>query len=442
MADVRPFYGIRYNVNKIKDLAQVVTPPYDVIDADGQRAYHEKHACNIIRLDKGLALDTDGEHDNPYTRAASFFSQWLEDEILIQDDVPGFYVTTVSFEHDGKTMTRTGIIGIVRLQPFSDSIILPHEQTFSKVKSERFKLISTCRANFSPVFSIFSDKSGILPLLQSQCISSEPLISVTDDAGHLHKVWRITDHEVCSRISMALADRRLFIADGHHRYETALAYRDWLREHGEIGNEHPANFIMMYMSAVEDPGLLILPVHRLLADPPHGVPEDLEKKAASFFAIEKIEISVDFTAARYAFEKRLRELKNKHAFGLYVSGMDSFLILLPLPHCTYRLRKIPAPLRELDVTYLTYLFLMDTLGYTPETLDDEGAIKYVSSLDTAVKAVDSGMAPIACILNPVTNEQVRKVAASGRTMPRKSTYYHPKALSGLVIYSHDRQPQT
>ncbi|MBS3809906.1 MAG: DUF1015 domain-containing protein, partial [Desulfobacterales bacterium] len=271
MAEILPFCGIRYSQEKIRDLSEVVTPPYDVISEEEQEAYYQRHPNNVIRLDKAKATPGDTDTDTPYTRAAADFRRWLEQGVLIRDETPSFYLTSVGFSVNGEPITRYGLIAAVRLEPFESGVILPHEETFSKVKSERLELMKACHANFSHIFSIYSDRNNILATLKAEAEKKQPEAAFTDDSGHFHRMWKISDPEICRQVTGALKQRRLFIADGHHRYETALNYREWVRQNTpDFDENHPANFIMMYLCAVEDQGLIILPTHRLLPEVPEN----------------------------------------------------------------------------------------------------------------------------------------------------------------------------
>ncbi len=442
MADISPFHGIRFNPEKIGDLSDVVTPPYDVISSEMQNVYHEQHPNNVIRLDKNMPTESDTPENNPYTRAAGYFKKWLAEEILIQEEEPAFYVTTVRFEINGQPITRTGLIGTVRLEPFSSGVILPHEETFSKVKSERLELMKACHANFSHIFSVYSDQDDVSGILESATRAMAPIEQFTDDAGHKHKVWKISDAATQDKIQKAMKNRRLFIADGHHRYETALNYRQWIKDNTkDFDGNHPANFIMMYICDVEDPGLLILPTHRLLS----GISEDAREKlltdAKEYFDIDSITISeTDRQAAQDELDRKMRDNRQKHAIGLVMKNKPAYYLLRLKNGVMKSLFNddIPEPLMGLDVTVLTHLILMKLMGFDKKSLDNEALIHYTSQYDDAVASVHEGENDIAFILNPPSNHQVRLIAEAGYTMPRKTTFYYPKVVTGQVMNRLDR----
>ncbi len=222
MADIFPFRGIRYNTEKVGDLANVATPPYDVISDEEQEMYYERHPNNIIRLDKGKETANDDSRDNPYTRAAEYFKNWLSDGILVRDATPCFYLTSVEFAFNSQTFTRFGLIARTRLEPFENGGILPHEETYSKIKSERLELMKACHANFSHIFSIYTDKDNIMDTLKTAVSDSQPEIEFTDDAGHHHKMWCITDPEI-QKTELGVPEAHL---DGHGWHTYTLSSRD------------------------------------------------------------------------------------------------------------------------------------------------------------------------------------------------------------------------
>lgn len=436
MAEILPFRGIRYNKEKIRDLSEVVTPPYDVISEEQQEAYYQRHPNNVIRLDKARATPGDTDTDNPYTRAAADFRQWLEQGVLIRDETPGFYLTSVEFTVNGELITRYGLIGAVRLEPFESGIILPHEETFSKVKSERLELMKACRANFSHIFSVYSDRNNILATLRAEAEKRQPEAAFTDDSGHFHRMWKISDPEICGQVTATLKERRLFIADGHHRYETALNYRDWVRQNTpDFDENHPANFIMMYLCAVEDQGLIILPTHRLLPEVPKSAGQKLIDDARAYFDIETFAHEPDRQAAARQLNQSMHRHRSDHIVGVAIKDDPAYYAMVLKPGVMEDLfgDEIPDELQGLDVTTLTRLILMKLMGFDKKSLDDHSLIGYSSSETEALDMVAEGQYDMAFILNPPTNEQVRKIAEAGLTMPRKTTFYYPKAITGQVM---------
>ena len=436
MADVKPFKGILYNSKHIDDLAKVVAPPYDVISSDYQDDLHQRHPYNVIRLILGKAEPQDSGSHDIHRRSADYFRQWLRDGILKQDEAEAFYLTSVEFNVDHRRVTRYGIIGLVKLEPFEKGIVLPHERTFSKVKTERLSLIKQSSANFCSIFGLYSDTEGLLERLKAGIGTRTAVMDITDDIGARHKLWRLTDAESLRDITAALGPQTIYIADGHHRYETALNYCQWLKENDPAFDErHSANYVMMSLCSLEDPGMVIFPAHRLLKDVPADAKTSLLIKLNDFFTIQSISLNQDVDMAVAEADAALAANKDRNAFGLCMSGNGAIQVLVLKEGVmqTQYGSEMPEPLMDLDVTVLTRLVMMDLLGYDRSRLDDAEKISYRTTLHDAVIAVMEGKADIAFILNPTRIEQVQRVAQHGLIMPRKSTYFYPKIISGQVM---------
>jgi uncharacterized protein (DUF1015 family) len=439
MAEVIPFKGILYNLKKIGSLADVATPPYDVISEAEQINFHNRHPNNIIRLILGKETESDDDKNSRYTRAAGFFNEWLSEGVLERDNVPAFYLSAVEFEVGNSLIRRFGIIARIRLEPFEKGIILPHEKTYSKVKSERLQLMKASHANFSPVFSLFPGKIDALTRLQQSVLPEAAHSDFTDDKGHRHLLWRITDPAVHNSIASAFNDKVLYIADGHHRYETALNYKEWVSKNNpELPASHPANFIMMYLCGMEDPGLIILPAHRLLTGVTESNLSGFEIKASRYFDITQIPFdSILSDEAKKMFVSALRSDSLTNKIGVLIKNKNFFYILSLKPEAFEKKygSELPESLMRLDVTVLTKLILGDILGIDQAGLDDEKLISYTSSDNDAMEQTVSGKFDIAFILNPTRIEQVQRIAGEGLIMPRKSTYFYPKVITGQVINS-------
>jgi uncharacterized protein (DUF1015 family) len=436
MAEVYPFRGVLYSPAGITDMAQVVTPPYDVITPREQEAFYQRHANNVIRLILGKAQPGDAGPTDVHTRAAGYFQEWMETKVLVRDDVPAFYVTSVSFTMGEKRLSRYGVIGCVRLEPFEKGIVLPHERTFSKVKTERLQLMQACHTNFSPIFGLYADSNGILKCLAEVDRSQTPDFDFMDDQGLGHKLWRITDKKIQDHITSALSDQCIYIADGHHRYETALNYRNWVRDNTPgFDDNHPANFVMMSLSSMNDPGMVILPAHRLLKDVPLEAADTFIDKAKAYFEILSFSTEAGMSQALDAFDATLAAHADRNAIGLYIKHQSALNVLILKNGIMKQMYtdELPEALRDLDVTVLTRLLMMELLGFDQNRLDDAAKIGYAITTQAAVQAVQEGQAEIAFILNPTKIEQVQKVSRQGLIMPRKSTYFYPKVGSGLVI---------
>jgi len=438
MAEVLPFRGILYNTQKIRDLSGVVTPPYDVISKPEQHDFYERHPQNIIRLILGKTTENDTVNNNYYTRASDFLKNWFSENILEQDTTPAFYLTSMDFSLENKIFTRYGIIALVALEPFKNGVIVPHESTFSNVKTERFGLMKSCHANFSPIFSLYSDsKNIIIDKLKGLALKQTPVIEFSDYDGHRHRMWRITDLDSCRYVSNAMQEKRLFIADGHHRYETALDYRDWISSSNpDFNKDHPANYVMMYLNSMEDTGLVILPAHRMVKGLKSSIITSFINNAEDYFDILTIPfMDSDFERARAEFISILKSNASKNIIGVLMKGSMEFYLLTLKSGVMERMfsNELPEALRNLDVTVLTRLIFIEIFGFDNSNLDDESIVTYSSSEKQAIEAAVSGKCDISFILNPTKIEQVRDIANKGLIMPRKSTYFYPKVITGLVM---------
>ncbi len=435
MAEISPFRGIYYNPEKIEDLSDVLTPPYDVISPLEQEQFYNRHPQNVIRLILGKINETDSPENNRYTRAADFFEKWQAEKTLLRDETPAMYLTAVDFTVSGTPYTRYGLIAKVGLEPFERKIILPHERTFSKVKSERLELMKTCKSNFSSIFGLYTDTGEILDELKRAVSDSPAQSDMVDDKGHRHRMWRISDPDVCEKVGAAFQEKQIFIADGHHRYETALNYRNWLAETTPgFSSDHPANGIMMYLCSMNDPGLRILPAHRMLLGVDGGARSSLMYKAADYFQVTPFPRDDSGLAA---LRSRLREDTPVTKIGVLIKDQPDAYLLSLKNGAMDRLfgSQIPAALRELDVTVLTRLIFMELLGFDEMRLDNEKSISYTSIEKDAEAGVAAGEYDLAFILNPTSIGQVQAVAEEGLIMPRKSTYFYPKVITGQVFNS-------
>ncbi len=437
MAKIIPFRGILYNEHKIHNMAEVVTPPYDIISKQDQSNFYKQSPYNIIRLDLGKSTKKDTDKNNWHTRAANLLNRWLSEKILVQDTSPAFYLTTVDFTLGNKKVTRYGLIALVGLEPFNKGVILPHEKTFSRVSAERFELIKACRANFSPIFSFYSDQNIILNSLKDAVCSKKPDISFIDKQGMKHRLWRITDISMHRYVADAMQEKSIFIADGHHRYETALNYKNHISStEPDFNDDHPANYVMMYLCSMEDPGLVILPAHRMLTGIKDSALASFIQKAESYFYVKKMPFeNKGMEKAQANFISALKSNRSKNMIGAFMKTRPEFYLLTLKPNVLKHVTgdNLPDPLKNLDVTVLTRLILMEILGFDQSMLDNEKLIVYSSSEEKAIQEVASGRCDITFILNPTKINQVREVAEHGLIMPRKSTYFYPKVITGQVI---------
>lgn len=442
MAEIIPFKGILYNTHKIHNLADVVAPPFDIISEQEQIDFHESHPQNIIRLTLGKTTENDTDTDNRYTRAAQCLGRWFADGIVELEPEPSFYLTSMEFPHEGRSVTRYGLIALVRLEPFEKGIVLPHEKTFSNIKSERLELMKTCRTNLSPIFSLYSDdQNNIHETLKNETLNRAPDHIFTDKNGQKHRMWRITDPAVHQYVSEALKDKNIFIADGHHRYETALNYKNWLSAaNPDFNGRHPANYVMMYLCSMKDPGLVILPAHRMLHEVSAVARASLIGKLKNYFDI--ITISYKDDQKKEALDQFISILKSnaeKNCIGVFMKDRPELYLLTLKPGLMEQMfgDELPDAIRNIDVTVLTRLIFMEILGFDQARLDNEKLIAYSSITEEAIEDVAAGRYDITFILNPTKIEQVRAIALAGLIMPRKATYFFPKVITGQVMNKLD-----
>lgn len=445
MLDIRPFRGTTYNLDIVRDLSRVVAPPYDCISNALLKDLYGRSPWNSVRLIAGKAAlieedPTVGQGDgstgelpvdaDPYRRTAHLWQEWQRTGVLVQDEKPAFYACREVYRsYLGEEETRTGFIGLVRLLDFSEGAIRPHELTLSAPKADRLRLFEECRANFSQIFTIYADEDRRTDsMLSSVTAGKPPDMSARDDDGSLREVWRLSDPSVVAQISKAMAGQRLAIADGHHRYETALNYSRQMRMRGERGSGQDATFghdyTMIYMANAYSPGLCIAPVYRVVS----GLP-DFDRR------VWGRRVSQDLGAARTPMDLSscLRWLRadgaGQRRFVAYLGGGESITLALDRADGC------------LDVSVLHEAVIERTLGIGSEDLASQRYLTYTHDPGEAARAVDEGRAQLAFLLNPVRPEEILRVVDAGDIMPQKSTYFYPKLLTGLVINRLDRPEQ-
>ncbi len=441
MARIAPFRGFVYNSQIIKNYAQVVTPPYDVINAQAQERFYQQHPYNVIRLDFGKNFPSDTPEDNRYTRAARILQIWEKEQILVQDPEPAVYLYKIHYRLPGQEgRTRSGFISLLGLEPFETGKVRPHEKTFSAFKQDRYQLFKHCQMQFCPIFSFYLDpENRILSLLSDQA-PAEPFIDFVDQDAVRHQVWRITDRPALAQMQKTFDDKTVYIADGHHRYETSLAYQaEMAKRFPDPGKVAAFNYTLMFLCPMEDPGLTIFPVHRALNRFFDLPPASLEKKLSEDFIVERIPFdSVNKNKVTRDFFLKLEEKgQANHGFGLYMSRTSWFYLLTLRPESLEKPwgEDLPPLLRKLDVIILSRLIFQKVLGVRREELDQENIIEYRHDRLDVLKLVEKGQSQMGFILNPTPIDQVRQIAEASLVMPRKSTYFYPKTLTGLVMNS-------
>ena len=442
MAKIIPFKGILYNKEKIRDMKDVVAPPYDVISPPEQEELYKRHENNVVRLILGKESDSDTPDNNRYTKAKDSFDSWQKDSILIKDAFPSIYVYSQEY-HLGETegfekKRRLGFIALSKLENFGEGKIHPHENTLAKPKEDRLKLMQHCNANFSSIFGLFSDPSKRIDSVLKDYMRHSPLYDLVDDAGMRHTLWAIRDNRAIKIITSVMSDKQIFIADGHHRYETAINYRNEMR--GKLPNfsgEELYNYVMMYFTNTNSEGLSILPIHRLVSNLSDFDKKKIVEKAGEFFNIEKLSLneSDEKTVKQKLFSDIKERGEKEHIFGMYLGNDEYLLLTLKDEDVLDRLitnSRHPS-WKKLDVTILHTLLIEKVLGVSEKNLAEQKNITYTISGDEAIKDVKAGKYQIALFLNPTKIEEVKDVATAGEKMPQKSTFFYPKLITGLVM---------
>jgi uncharacterized protein (DUF1015 family) len=428
MADLRAFRGFRYDLGRAGALHELIAPPYDVIDAALQQKLYDLSPYNAIRLELTKDEPGDTATNNRYTRAAQTLSGWQNDSILQQDTTRNLYVVEQEFTVEGKTHKRRGFFARVRLEPFGTGRIFPHEETMSGPKEDRLKLYRATATNLSPVFGLYPDSSNdVFGRVESLLMKQLP-IEAKDHLGVTCRIWPISDEKVIASILSGMADKPIFIADGHHRYETGLKYRDEIAAAGmSSGDEHASNFVMMMLVSMGDPGLIILPTHRLVSGFPGLTATKLQEALSSQFELTKVadgstaweEIELDGEQSMLAFHTKADNVWQTAKF----KG-DDLMSKLASDHSD--------DWRGLGVSILHVAALNELLakstGGTP-------SCKYVHLLGEVEECIKDGACDLSVLVPPATMDHVESIAGNREKMPPKSTYFYPKIPTGLVYNS-------
>jgi uncharacterized protein (DUF1015 family) len=437
MAEIHPFRALHYNPLRIEELEKVVTQPYDKISPEMQARYYRSSPFNLVRVIRGQAHADDNPQDNVYLRAARHFHQWIEDRSLVSEAEPAIYPYDQEYEvpgWPGSKKVRRGFIAVCRLEDYSARIVHPHEETLAAPKTDRLELLKVTRAHFGQIFVLYSDPAGLVESLLVEQTREKPWEQVIDEYETLHTVWRITEPHAIQRVVAAMAGKKVVIADGHHRYETALAYRDYCRARGICDNR--AEYVMMTFVRMEADGLTILPTHRLVHSLAAFAWGKFLSQARSIFDAEEFPAQGEnHDWANRFLESLARAGREGPAFGAYAG--PSKLALLRLRsnfNLDSALNDLPLALRRLDVILLHRLILQEILGIDRQAVREEKNLAYHRDFPAAAGAVDNGEAQLCLLLNPPPVQAVRDNALAGLTLPQKSTDFYPKLLSGLAIY--------
>ncbi len=440
MAHISPFRALRYDPERV-DLSKVVTQPYDKITPEMQEHYYVASPHNLVRIILGKPEEADHVGENTYTRAAAYFQDWRRQGIFLQEAQPSIYSYVQNFTVPGgsKELERRGFIALGQLEDYSDGVVFRHEQTLAKPKADRLNLLRATRAHFGQLFMLYSDPTGEIDALLTAATGQE--IEIGDEYGVRHRMSQVSDPALVDLVRSKMHDKKLIIADGHHRYETALNYRNERRStadtapptrmHEISSATFPYEMVMMTFINMESPGLLILPTHRVV----HGLTafsaEELKQKARQYFSVEEVDPSVDAARATGI----LREAGRAGTALMAVTTDRVFLVDTPRGVGSNFFSGLSIRQQSLDVVQLHKCLLEGMLGISEEAIRNQQNISYVRDAGEAMSRVRSGGANVAFLINPVRMRQVTDIAFAGEVLPQKSTDFYPKLLSGLTIYA-------
>jgi uncharacterized protein (DUF1015 family) len=434
MAYIAPFRALRYHPDRVT-VSQVVTQPYDKITPEMQERYYASNPHNLVRIILGKKNASDHVGDNAYSRAAGYFREWRREGILSQDAEPSIYLYSQRFAvpGGGAERERRGFVALGRVEDYSAQIVFRHEQTLAKPKADRLDLLRATRAHFGQLFMLYSDPAGEIERGLADGNGAD--IETCDEYGVLHRLWKVSDPALISLIQNKMRDKKLIIADGHHRYETALNYRNERRAAGGNAPDGtrtaPYEFAMMTFVNMDSPGLVILPTHRVAFGLPSFSADAFHDGARAYFSVEEVDAAIDATRARGI----LHEASQTGPALLAVTADRAFLLDEP--------KALGAPIfagfslrqQSLDVVQLHKCLLEGVLGISEEAIRNQQNIRYCREAEDALAQVRSGSVNVAFLMNPVRMQQVRDIAFAGEVLPQKSTDFYPKLLSGLCIYA-------
>jgi len=426
MAIVRPFRGVRYDQVRAGNLDDVVSPPYDVITPDEQLAYRGKHPNNIVRLILPKEEKIGGRCVDKYESAAIHLNEWLSTGVLIYDDENSIYICEQEYEINGEWKKRLGFTCLVRLEDYESKTVLPHENILAKPMDDRLNLMRSTNMNFDSVFGLYP--SGHPEEIFKPFMMNPPDSVAVDSAGVICNLWRVSNPTAIDLIVSEMANQQILIADGHHRYAAALAYRNEMREKlGMVRADAPHEFVMMTLVSLEDSGLVVLPTHRLVSNIEDFYATSFLSKLAEYFDVKE--------SQRDQLAKAIETSEpGRHLFGLHM-GKKSYVIELKSTVSPEKVIESPGSdaLKRLDVSILHSLILDKLLGIGTQSLSAQSNLSYKRDAADALDAVDKGDCLMAFLMNPTRVEEVKEVAAAGDKMPQKSTFFYPKLLTGLIM---------
>jgi uncharacterized protein (DUF1015 family) len=437
MVEVAPFKGITYNKEKIKDLDDVMSPPYDIISEDMQNKLYEKNPYNFVKIILGKEFPDDTDNNNRYTRALQLFTKWQHDGILISSDKPAIYPYKITYDLKDETKTMNGFFVLLKLDP-SYTTVKAHEKTLAKPKADRLNLMRSCNAHLEPIELLYMDKQDIIrKTIDDYVRSNKPFINVYGYDGFHHKLWKLDDEKTITKVVEKLKKEPLYIADGHHRYQTAINYAQEQKEKTKNTIAHaPFNYQMVIIANMFDEGLAILPTHRLIKMPGFDLKTVL-KKLEKYFTITEETIDQKATDSEETGNSIMKSIEtdHDHKFALYHKKKCYILTLKSETVMDQLAADHSTTWRTLDVSILHKIILEQIMGINDQNLEDH--VKYTRVNSEAISFVDQGKYDLSFLINATKIEQLKAIAEAGEHMPQKSTYFLPKMLSGLVMYPMD-----
>lgn len=431
MPNIQPFQGLRYNLAQVGDLSDVVAPPYDVISPEYQDELYAKHPNNVVRLILNKMNPDDDEANNRYTRAARTLKDWKAEGVLQRDDQPALYVYHQIFTVGGKEYCRKGFMCGCEATPFGEGMIFPHEITMSGPKLDRLMLTTACKTNFSQIFGLYPDAENEVQNILEDAVRGEAPLEATDKDGVINRMWIVDDPDVVSKVVALMGPKPIFIADGHHRYETACNYRKQVREQGELTLDHPANYVLMVCIAMEDPGLIVMPTHRLFKNVPALSQEELISKVGDCFRVSTV--GEGYRTAHRAWAE-IEMLEDQGTMALYTAKDGKWNLLQLTEAGREKMAEVAKEhqpeWQELGVAILHSLVIDTLLG-----LKGHEKPKYVHEVEEVVETLKSEPEtyPLAALVMPATVQQIQDLSMVRERMPAKSTYFYPKLISGFVF---------
>ena len=432
MVEILPFKGFTYNKQKFEDFDDLMSPPYDIISEKMQKELYEKNPLNFVRLILGAQKPGDNETENKYTRAKKYLTKWIDDLVLVKSDNPAIYPYKVEYKINSKIKTFNGFFVLLKLDP-DYKLVRAHERTLSKPKEDRLNLMRACNSNLEPIQLLYIDKNDKIRNLIDSALN-EPFIKVKGYDGFNHKLWKLEDENLLSKIQKDLKEKILFIADGHHRYQTAINYANELKNKSGNTNENaPFNYRMVILANIFDEGLSILQTHRLIKKSDINIEKILEKLKEFFIIEEKIVNVKNYKYNEISNEiKKQLETKTEHKFAMYLKGIYYLLTLKDEKIMDNFAKDKSKVWRTLDVSILHNIILEYLMNINQDNLEDH--VKYTRVDEEAVSFVEESKFDLSFLMNATKIDQLKAVAEAGEHMPQKSTYFLPKMLSGLVFY--------